>query len=177
MIKTTRTPKRPIRPPNENRIIGLMNRLFQFLARFLPGATSLRVFLHRRRGVKIGKRVWIGYDAVIETGFPYLVSIGDGCDIGVRSTIIAHHKEVQGVDIGNNVTIGLGALVLPGVKIGDGAVVTAGSVVTRSVPPMTVVQGNPAKPIAKCGKDLRKVLTMKEFTSNLKLIRRDHKKQ
>lgn len=39
------------------------------------------------------------------------------------------------------------ALILPGVKIGQGAIVAAGSVVTKDVPPKSVVGGNPAKPI------------------------------
>ncbi len=40
--------------------------------------------------------------------------------------------------------IGLGAIVLPGVRIGRGAVVSAGSVVTKDVPPNALVSGNPA---------------------------------
>ena len=43
------------------------------------------------------------------------------------------------VRIGNNVWIGMGAVILPGVTIGENAVVGAGSVVTRDVPPASVV--------------------------------------
>lgn len=49
--------------------------------------------------------------------------------------------------IGNDVWIGYEALVMPGVKIGDGAIIAARSVVTRDVPPYTIVGGNPAKVI------------------------------
>ena len=46
--------------------------------------------------------------------------------------------------------IGAGATILPGVTVGENAVVgAAGSVVTRDVPPMTIVAGNPAKIIRK----------------------------
>lgn len=51
--------------------------------------------------------------------------------------------------IGNDVWIGYGATFMPGVEVGDGAVVASQSVVTRSVPPYTVVGGNPAKEIRR----------------------------
>lgn len=44
-------------------------------------------------------------------------------------------------------SIGSGAVILPGITIGEGAVVGAGSVVTRDVPPRTIVAGNPARVI------------------------------
>src|SRR5205085_10757007 len=46
--------------------------------------------------------------------------------------------------IGNDVWIGMGAIVLSGVMVGDGAVIGAGAVVGKSVPPYAVVVGNPA---------------------------------
>jgi acetyltransferase-like isoleucine patch superfamily enzyme len=49
------------------------------------------------------------------------------------------------IAIGNDVWLGTKAVVLAGVQIGDGAVVAAGSVVTRDVPPMTIVAGVPAR--------------------------------
>jgi len=45
------------------------------------------------------------------------------------------------------VWVGIGATILPGVKLGKGAVVSAGAVVTKDVPPFTVVAGIPAKKI------------------------------
>jgi serine acetyltransferase len=150
---------------------GLWNRLLQLAARLAPGGPSLRVRLHRWRGVKIGKGVWIGYDAILETAYPHLITIKDGALIGIRATIIAHMKETQGVVIEEDVSIGPGVIVLPNVTIGRGSVVTPGSVVTTSVPPMTVVQGNPAKPIAKVGIPLRSSPSLKEFSKHLKPFR------
>lgn len=49
--------------------------------------------------------------------------------------------------IGNDVWIGMNAIVMRGVKIGDGAVVAAGAVVTKDVEPYSIVGGNPARHI------------------------------
>jgi acetyltransferase-like isoleucine patch superfamily enzyme len=152
----------------ENLLQGIRNRLFQHLARILPGARSLRVALHRARGVHIGEGVWIGYDVILDTSRPHLITIEDRASLSMRVTVIAHFRETQGVKIEQDAFIGPGAIILPNVTIGRGAVVTAGSVVTQSVPPMTLVQGNPAVPIANCGVPLSSEVSLKEFSRRLK---------
>jgi acetyltransferase-like isoleucine patch superfamily enzyme len=135
----------------------------------LPGGQNLRVSLHRVRGVSIGKNVWISSNVVLETEFPQLISIDDNTFIGIGVIVIAHFKESRrGVRIGKHAFIGPGVIILPDVEIGEGSVVTAGSVVTSSVPAMTVVQGNPAVPIAKCGVPLWPDTPLKEFSRRLK---------
>lgn len=151
---------------------GIMNRLLQLLARIVPGGKTLRAVLHRARGVRIGKNVWIGYDVVLDTSRPYLITIEDDASLSMRVTVIAHFLELKGVKIESNAFIGPGVIILPNVVIGHGAVVTAGSVVTQSVPPMTVVQGNPAVPVAKCGVSLKPDITLKEFSKQLKPLTR-----
>lgn len=47
--------------------------------------------------------------------------------------------------VGNDVWIGTEAMIMPGVSIGDGAIIGSRSLVTKDVPPYTVVGGNPAK--------------------------------
>lgn len=51
--------------------------------------------------------------------------------------------------VGNDVWIGYEAVILAGVTIGDGAIIGTGAVVTKDVPPYTIVGGVPAKPIRK----------------------------
>jgi serine acetyltransferase len=153
---------------NESPLRGFVNRILQHLARILPGARSLRVSLHRARGVQIGRNVWIGYDVILETSRPFLIKLEDGCELSMRATVIAHFRGATGVTIEKEAFVGPGAIILPNVVVGRGAVVAAGSVVTRSVPPMTVVQGNPAVPVARCGVPLGPDITLKEFSRRLK---------
>jgi acetyltransferase-like isoleucine patch superfamily enzyme len=137
-----------------------MNRLLQVLALYAPGLTSLRVRLHRWRGARIGNNVAIGTAAIIETAHPELVSIGNNVAIGIRDVIIGHFSDSIDRDrkdsgptviIQDNVYLGPNVTILPNVTIGEGAVVTAGSVVNKSVEAHTMVQGNPARPVARCG--------------------------
>jgi acetyltransferase-like isoleucine patch superfamily enzyme len=72
-----------------------------------------------------------------------------GTPIGM-STWVAERDQTDRdlVTIGRDVWVGGGAVILSGVQIGEGAVIGAGSVVTKNVPPFTIVGGNPAKPLA-----------------------------
>lgn len=81
--------------------------------------------------------------------------------------------------IGNDVWIGNEATIMPGVKIGDGAIIAAKSVVTRDVPPYTIVGGNPADRLRKRFDDntVDKLLEMrwwdwpiKKITENVDLL-------
>jgi acetyltransferase-like isoleucine patch superfamily enzyme len=136
--------------------------------------------LHRLRGVRIGSDVRIGTDVLIETAFPQWVTIGDHVIVSMRSTIIAHFEgslprvkektAYVSVRIEDEVFVGPGSMILPNVTIGRGSVVTAGSVVTKSIPPMTMVQGNPARPIAHCEIPLTHRTPLKEFVSKLRPI-------
>lgn len=68
-------------------------------------------------------------------------------------------SEKRGIEIGNDVWIGMGSTILYGVKIGDGATIAAGSVVTKDVEPYTVVGGVPAKVIKeKCTREEAKLM-------------------
>ena len=152
------------------------------LALYTPGATTIRVWIHRRRGVTIGKHVFIGADSIIETDRPELVWIGSGVTISIRVTIIAHFRgatpaergegsQRYSVRIEDDAFVGPGSLIMPGVTIRRGAVVAAGSVVSSSVPPMIMVQGNPARPVARCGIPLSLGVSADEFYRNLKPLK------
>ncbi len=74
-----------------------------------------------------------------------------------------HPATKRNITIGNDVWIATNAVIMSGVRIGDGAVVGAYSVVTKDVPPYTIVAGNPAKQIRKRFSDdvINKLLELK----------------
>jgi acetyltransferase-like isoleucine patch superfamily enzyme len=161
----------------KNLLRGILNRTCQLLALYVPGASTTRVWLHRLRGVQIGENVFIGTSAIIETEYPQLVSIGSNVTIGIRCIIVAHFRETvdakraankPSVIIDDNVFIGPACIILQNVHIGAGSVVAAGTVVSKDVPPMTFVRGNPAEPIASCGIPLTDKTLYRDFVLNLK---------
>ncbi len=58
-------------------------------------------------------------------------------------------ENLKGAVIQKGTKIGMNAVILPGVTIGENSIVGAGSVVTRDVPPMSLVYGNPARVVRK----------------------------
>lgn len=107
--------------------------------------------------IRVGKGVFINSGCHFQDQGG--ITIGDGALIGhnvVLATINHNFDPTHRGDnlpapiiIGKRVWIGANATVLPGVKIGDGAVVAAGAVVTKDVPPCTIVGGVPARIIRK----------------------------
>ena len=80
-----------------------------------------------------------------------------------KSDVAAAWDRKGDIVIGNDVWIGYEAVILAGVTIGDGAVIGARAVVTKDVPPYTIVGGVPAKTIRKRFSDdvISKLLKMK----------------
>ncbi|MFB6201108.1 MAG: acetyltransferase [Halorhabdus sp.] len=70
-------------------------------------------------------------------------------NLGHDDESIFEWRADQAVEIGHDVWLGQGAVVLPGVTIGNGAVVGTGAIVTEDVDPYTIVAGNPAEPIRR----------------------------
>lgn len=74
---------------------------------------------------------------------------GDRETVYLKNVIDNPNIQIGDIIIGNDVWIGYEAVILSGVTIGDGAVIGCRAVVTKDVPPYTIVGGVPAKPIRK----------------------------
>ena len=90
-----------------------------------------------RGGIAIGNEVFIG---------PKVNLITINHDVNPENRSATYGRPIV---IEDNVWIGINSTILPGVKIGYGAIVGAGSVVTKDVPAMTIVTGNPARIIKR----------------------------
>ena len=103
------------------------------------GFINKNVNISCRGKIKIGHRVAIGPNVVIRDS--------DDHAIIKNNRDSAKENCASDVIIGDDVWIGTNAIILKGVSIGNGSVVAAGSVVTKSCPPGSLIAGVPAKVI------------------------------
>jgi acetyltransferase-like isoleucine patch superfamily enzyme len=141
-------------------------KIFKRWARdaFFP---AWRLRLLRACGFHVGRDVYIADGLIIveELSGPEKLTIGDRVSMAPRVMLVlsSHPNESRirpfaptargDITIEDDAWIGACAVILPGVTIGRGAVVGAGSVVTSDVPPLTIVAGQPAKPVRKLTPD------------------------
>jgi acetyltransferase-like isoleucine patch superfamily enzyme len=149
----------------------LCGRVLHLMARFAPGATGLRPFLHRLRGVQIGKNVFIGDEVYLENQYPERVEIHDGVQISIRATILAHTRGPGRVILERDAYIGPHALLVTSegkvLRIGEGAVVGAGCVITKDVESHTFVMGEFGKAIAEVRLPLSRADRLEDFIKGL----------
>lgn len=132
--------------------------------------------------VDYGKHIKIGKGCFIQQCCTFFgrggITLGEHVLVGPKVNIITinHDSDPENrsatygrpVVIEDKVWIGINATILPGVRVGYGAIIGANSVVTKDVPPMTVVAGNPARII----KELKKRNIMKEENNKMNISRR-----
>lgn len=98
--------------------------------------------------LSVGRRVEIGHHVLLADRVRLSGSDGHPADPFERARgAPAPAESIGDIVIGDYAWIGAHSLLLKGITIGRGAIVAAGSVVTRDVPELTIVAGNPAKPI------------------------------
>ena len=126
-----------------------LNR-FQFIRRALVRAKWL--YYTRFWGMDIDPTASYSLSVRFDKTFPKGVHIGAETYVAFEAAILTHdltrglHLHTR---IGRRCFIGARSIILPGIEIGDECVIGAGSVVTKSLPPRSLVAGNPARILRK----------------------------
>ena len=131
------------------------SRLSAIIGTEIDGSTTIFPPFYTNFGqfIRLGKNVFINHNcSFLDIGG---VTIEDDVQIGPSVKLTSENHPLDPADrktvllqpilIKRNAWIGAGATILPGVTVGENAVVAAGAVVSRDVPPNTVVAGIPAK--------------------------------
>ncbi len=122
--------------------------------RFVPWPVHHTSRVLYKKRIKIGNRSFPGWSNGCYIQGRNGIIIGDNLRMGPNVGIISANHNVNNYDqwdksepilIGNNVWIGMGAVVLPGVKIGDNVVIAANSVVNKDLPANSIAAGVPCK--------------------------------
>lgn len=134
----------------------MLKKIFCLIGNYLP--PKLNCFFYKLSGVKLNlKKVWIGNKCYLDTNFPEEIVIRDNVCISSEVSIVCHFdpsrsiknhsikKYKKKVIIEEDVFIGPKSIIMPGVVIRKNTFVRAGSVITKSTKPNTIVYGNPQK--------------------------------
>lgn len=122
---------------------------------------KIRPFIWRLIGIKVGKKVFIGYGVYVDVGGAERIKVGDNVLIAAQSLLLTHKRDLSlysglglqnelkfkeyTIELKSNSSIGMRTMVLPGVTIGENTVVGAGSIVAKDVPANVVAVGNPLR--------------------------------
>ena len=165
-LRGRRDEKRTVRKIGKNQSIapdvklGKNVKIYDFVNLYgceIGDNTKIGTFVEIQKGARIGKNCKISSHSFICEG----VTIEDGVFIGHHVVFINDKYPratnargslqteqdwvVQSTFVKTGVSLGSGAVILGGILIGENSIVGAGSVVTKSVPPNTVVAGNPTR--------------------------------
>lgn len=149
-------------------IKGIWIRFWSIIAPITFPA-QVTTFVHRLRGVHIGKGSKIARSVLIDDSRPDLITIGKNVWVTAGCQLLCHQRDLSQYKVGvpvmdlelkyapivikDGAHIGIGSIIMPGVTIGEGAVIGAGAVVTKDVPDHCLAVGVPAKVIKTLGEE------------------------
>ena len=133
----------------------------------------------RKLGVNVGKNFSVTW-TVNYSSEPYLITLGDDVRISANVNFVTHdggmhvirqYKNIPAdsfgkIVVGNNVFIGMNAIIMPGVTIGNNVIIGAGSIVTKNIPSDSVACGVPAKVIESIDEYYKKNKGKIDLTKN-----------
>jgi maltose O-acetyltransferase len=155
-------------------ILKLLKPISSLISYYNYKYDRLRLAERVRRGLKIGKNVYINEHVDFDIGYPFLIEIGDNCRISRDVRILAHDAtafrelgvtRVAPVKILEGTFIGEHVIILPGVTIGPNAMIAAGSVVNRDIGEDKLAAGNPARPYGNYSELLQKYFEIARTSS------------
>lgn len=138
--------------------MSLKNKIISLRVKFAKSPRQRAELIKENFDISMGDGCEV-FDGVSFGSEPYLIEIGNNVRItkgvnfithdgGVwvlRNTGIAPDSDIFGkIKIGNNVHIGINAVIMPGVSIGDNVIIGVGAIVTKDVSSNTIVAGIPA---------------------------------
>jgi acetyltransferase-like isoleucine patch superfamily enzyme len=128
-------------------------RNYGFIATIRTRLRDILLLIRRFYLVKVWKMdihpyTLISLKAVLDRTYPRGIHVGEGSAISFDAVILTH-DHIAGkhthTTIGKYCQVGARSIVMPGITIGDHSVIAAGAIVTKDVPPQSIVAGNPAR--------------------------------
>ncbi len=128
---------------------GNLRSLAVLLANALP-MSSWKIVIYRLLGTKIGRGVYIGPGVLIDPLYPELITLQDGCFLGIGCRLFAHEITAGNFRLGRTMigpgsVVGAYATVRSGVSVGNKATIGFNSLVNHDVPDGVTVAGVPAR--------------------------------
>lgn len=142
-----------------NKIKLLYYKLYKYFGNKHLYCNDIAIREARLRGVQVGEDcrffctnfsseeylIKVGNHVTIANGVQFITHDGGAWVLRGLEEKYKYTNIIGKIEIENNVFIGMNAVILPGISIGSNSIIAAGSIVTKSVPPNSIVGGNPAK--------------------------------
>ena len=150
----------------------ILKRIFVLIGNYLP--PKINSFFYKLSGVNFNiSKVWIGNRSYLDTQYPENIYIENDVCLSFNINIVTHFDPTESIQnhlikkytkkvlIKEGTFIGPGSIILPGVTIGKNSFIKAGTVIKKSIPDNSIVEGNPQRIIGKLNNKTAKLINNK----------------